>query len=151
MEFVLLANEHESANASDDNHGEGVHEESDHQSRSFEVEPPCWELSRPLFRWLPTRVIKKIFENTTQCAHMPSSTILKKRHKSEFLVLRNVKRRNKPVAIDTVHSDTPAIDGGETCAQIFVGTEMLVTNLHGMKIDKQFINTLEDNIRDGGP
>jgi hypothetical protein len=51
---------------------------------------------------------------------------------------------------DTVHSDAPDIDGGETCAQIFVGTETLVTDVYGMKTEKQFVNTLEDNIRKRG-
>jgi hypothetical protein len=51
---------------------------------------------------------------------------------------------------DTIYSDTPAIDGGETHAQLFVGTESLVTDIQGMKTDKQFVNTLEDNIRHHG-
>jgi hypothetical protein len=51
-----------------------------------------------------------------------------------------------------VFSDTPAIDGGETCAaQIFVGTEtLLVADVCGMKTEKQFVNTLEDNSRERG-
>jgi hypothetical protein len=40
--------------------------------------------------------------------------------------------------------DAPDIDGGETCAQIFVGTETLVTDVYGMKTEKQFVNTLEE-------
>ena len=59
----------------------------------------------------------------------------------------NVRRRNEPVATDTVYSDTPAIDDGSTSAQIFVGTETLLTDVCGMKSDKQFVNTLEDNMR----
>jgi hypothetical protein len=38
----------------------------------------------------------------------------------------NVKQRNKPVATDTVFSDTPAVHSGATAAQIFVGRESLV-------------------------
>jgi hypothetical protein len=44
----------------------------------------------------------------------------------------------------------PSIDGGETMAQIFVGTETPVTDVEGMKSEKQFINALEDNIRRRG-
>jgi hypothetical protein len=80
---------------------------------------------------------------------MPNGTILKKHYKSPFPAL-NVKRRDEPVATDIVFSDTPAIDGGETCAHIFVGTETLVTDVYGMKTEKQFVNTLEDNIREQG-
>jgi hypothetical protein len=86
-------------------------------------EPNCNKL-RLLFGWMNTKTIKKTFETTAQCAPMPHGTILKKRHKSPFPAL-NMKRRDEPVATDTVFSDTPAIDGGETCAQIFVGAKLL--------------------------
>ena len=71
--------------------------------------------------------------------------ILKKHYKSSYPAL-NVQRRHEPVATDTVFSDRPAIDGGETCAHIFVGTETLVTDVYSMKFEKQFVNTLEDSI-----
>jgi len=61
-----------------------------------------------------------------------------------------VVRRNEPVATDTVYSDTPAVDSGAIAAQIFVGTESMVTDIYGIKSDKEFINTLEDNIRERG-
>jgi hypothetical protein len=96
--------------------------------RTFTVKQPDYEAIRPLFGWLPVRTIKKTFDKTTQYARMPASTILKKHFKSQFPAL-NVKRCDEPVATDTVYSDTPAIDGGETCAQIFVGTETLVTDV----------------------
>ena len=54
------------------------------------------------------------------------------------------------MATDTVYSDTPAIDGGEKIAQIFVGTRSLITDVYGIKSEKQFINTLLDNIRERG-
>jgi hypothetical protein len=47
-----------------------------------------------------------------------------------------------PVATDMVFLETPAIDGGETAAQIFVGTKSFVTNVDGMKSESQFVNTL---------
>ena len=110
---------------------------------------PDYERLRPFFGWMPTDVIKRTFEVTTQYACMPMSTILKKRYKSPNPAL-NVHRRDEPVATDTVFSDTPAIDGGETAAQIFVGTRSYVTDVEGMKSVNQFVNTLEDNIRRRG-
>ena len=77
------------------------------------------------------------------------STVLKKHFKSPFLAL-NVHRCNEPVATDTVYSDTPAVDNGATAAQIFVGTKTLLTDVYGMKSDRQFVNTLKDNICDCG-
>jgi hypothetical protein len=116
---------------------------------TFKVQDRDCKKLRPLFGWASAKIIKKTFEMTTQCARMPHGAILKKHCKSPFLAL-NVQRRDEPVATDAVFSDTPAIDGGETCAQIFVGTETLVTDVCGVKSEKQFVNTLEDNIRERG-
>ena len=52
--------------------------------------------------------------------------------------------------MDTVYSDTPAIDNGCKVAQIFVGTKSMVTDVFGMKTEKQFVNTLQDIIRTRG-
>ena len=46
--------------------------------------------------------------------------------------------------------DTPDAHDGSTCAQMFAVTKTLVTDVYGMKIDKKFVNTLEDNIRKRG-
>ena len=62
----------------------------------------------------------------------------------------NVHRRNEAVATDTVFSDVAAIDNGSMAAQLFVGRESLVTDVYGVKTEKQFVNTLEDNIRKRG-
>ena len=39
---------------------------------------------------------------------------------------------------------------GSKCAQEFVGTKTLLADVHGMKSDKQLVNSLEDNIRKRG-
>ena len=66
------------------------------------------------------------------------------------MTTNNVHHRNKSVATDTVYSDTAAIDSGATSVQIFIGTTSLLTDVYGMKSDKQFVNTLEDNIHTRG-
>jgi hypothetical protein len=71
---------------------------------------------------------------------------MRKHYKSRFPAF-NVIRRSEPVATDTIYADTPAIDNGSKCAQIFVGRDTLVTDIYGMKTDKEFVHTLEDNIR----
>jgi hypothetical protein len=90
------------------------------------------------------KTIKKTFEKISQCARMPHGTILKKHHKSPFPALNIMKRRDEPVTADAIFSDTPAVDRGETCAQIFV------TDVDGVKNEKQFVNILEDNIHECG-
>ena len=42
----------------------------------------------------------------------------------------NVWRRHEPVATDTIHGGTPAVDtGGHTYAQVFIGRKSFVTNI----------------------
>ncbi len=117
--------------------------------RTCRVQDHAYDKLRPMFGWMKAKTVKKTFKHTTQHARMPHATILKKHYKSPYPAL-NVRRRDESVATDTVFSDTPAIDGGETCAQIFVGIDTLVTDVYGMKSEKQFVNTLEDNIRERG-
>ena len=122
-----------------------------YESHAHEItkHPPDYQALQPMFGWLPMDTIKRTFEVTTQYARLPMSTLLKKRYKSPFPAL-NVHRRDEPVATDTIYSDTPAIDSGATIAQVFVGVESLVTDVYAMKTDRQFINTLEDQIRQRG-
>ena len=62
----------------------------------------------------------------------------------------NIPRRHVAVTTDTVFSDTPAVDSGVKQAQVFVGRDTLVADGYPMKIGKQVVNTLEDNIRRRG-
>ena len=62
----------------------------------------------------------------------------------------NVHRRPEPVATDIVYGDVSAIDNGSTAAVVFVGRNTHVTDVYGIKTDKEFVNTLEDNIRERG-
>ena len=74
---------------------------------------------------------------------------MKKYFKSPYPAC-NVHRRQEPLATDTVYSDVPAIDDGSIMAQTFVGTKSMVTDVFGMKTDKQFINTLQGMIKRRG-
>ena len=74
---------------------------------------------------------------------------MKKHLKSRNPAL-NIPRRHEAVATDTVFSETPAADSGVKQAQVFVGKDTLVADAYPMKSGKQFVNTLEDNIRRQG-
>ncbi len=119
-----------------------------YESHSHEInkQAPDYQVLMPMFGWLPADVIKQTFAVTTQYTCLPMSTLLKKRYKSPFPAL-NVHRRDEPVAMDTIYSDTPAVDSGATIAQVFVSIESLVTDVYAIKTDWQFINTLEDQIQ----
>jgi hypothetical protein len=73
------------------------------------------------------------------------SGAMKKRHKSPHPA-PGVHRRDGAVATDTVCSDTPTVGGGETAAQVFVGTESAICDVCGTKSDKQFANALGGNV-----
>jgi transposase InsO family protein len=107
--------------------------------------PHDYDALHPRFTWLPTDIIKKTFDVTTQYARMPLNTILRKCFKSPNPAV-NVRRRDEPMATDTIQSDVPAIYGGEKYEQIFVGTTSLVTDVHGMKSPAQFPGVLTDEI-----
>jgi hypothetical protein len=61
-----------------------------------------------------------------------------------------VKQRNEPGATDTVLSNTHAVDCGVTAAKFFVGRESHLADVYRLKTDKEFVNTLDDNIREQG-
>jgi hypothetical protein len=102
-----------------------------------------FEFLCPLFGWTPADTIKRTIEVTTQYARCRVSDTIKKHCHSRFPAC-NVKRHNEPVATNTVISDTPAVDSVVTCAQLFVGRELLVADVYGLNTDKEFVNTLED-------
>ena len=120
-----------------------------HSPRVVTPSQKDWDSLRPMFGWLNTTVIQRTFDKTTQYARMPQSEVLRKQYKSPY-PWANVHRRNEDLATDTVFSDTPAVDGGETCAQFFTGLSSQVVDVIGMKSEKQFVNTLEDIIIDRG-
>ena len=94
-------------------------------------------------------LIRKTLQQTTQFYRHKPHERMPKRFRSPFPAC-NVQRCNEPIATDTVFADTPALDSGCTCAQLFVGTKSLVTAVHGMKSEKEFVNTLQDEIRQHG-
>ena len=89
-------------------------------------------------------------EQSTQWGVSLPNTFPMKRHLKSRNPALNIPRRHGAVPTDTVFSDTPAVDSGVKQAQVFVGRETLVADAYPMKSGKQFVNTLEDNIRRWG-
>lgn len=117
--------------------------------RTTSPQEPDYDALRPMFGWAPIDTIKKTLESTTQWARIPMGTLLKRAYKS-LNPAANVHRRPEPVACDIVYSDTPAVDDGSKAAAVFIGLRSHVADAYGLKTDKQFVNTLEDNIRERG-
>ena len=113
------------------------------------MKEPDYEALCPCFAWAPADIVKKMLEATMQYAQNSYNLPFCKHYCSCFPAL-NVDCCCEAVATNMIYSDTPAIDDGATCAQIFVGQETLVVNVYSMKSDKQFINMLEDNVHKRG-
>ena len=111
--------------------------------------PIDYEKLRPFFGWVNSDIVKQTIDQTTQWGVALDSFPMKRHLKSRNPAL-NVPRRHEPVATDTIFSDTPAVDSGVKQAQVFVGRDSLVADVYPMKSGKQFLNTLEDNIRRRG-
>ena len=105
-----------------------------------------YDTMQPYFCWLPIGIIKKTFEATTQWAKMPASAHLFKRYSSPHM-FANYYRRNEAVASDTIFADVPAIGSGVTCAQIYYGMNITVTDVFGLKKERYFIKSLQDVVR----
>ena len=113
-------------------------------------ETPDYETLRPYFGWINVDIGQKTIEQFSQWGvSLPDTFPMKKQLKSRNPVL-NIPRGHEAVATDTVFSDTPAVDSGVKQAQVFVGRDTQVTDAYPMKSGKQFVNTLEDDIRRRG-
>ena len=105
---------------------------------------------RAYFGWQSDQVIQNTYKVTSLIGGtVPQYDYLKKHFKSWNPVF-DISRRNEPVATDMVCSDTPAINDGSTITQLFVGKDTLECDAYGIKSQKQFINTLYDNIKTRG-
>ena len=110
-----------------------------------------YEQYRPYFLHVSAEKVRHTFENTTRFAgNVVSGHNIQQTIKSPYPAY-NVWRRNEPVATDTIYAEVPAVDtNGQMQAQLFIGRNTLVSDMYGMSTDKEFVNTLEDNIRKRG-
>lgn len=118
-------------------------------SPNLSKEEPDPESLRPFFAFLPAEVVKRTLRATTQYARIPMGETMIRYYKSPFPAL-NVARRDEDLLVDIIYSDIPAVDDGSTSAAIYSGKISHVLDVFGMKTDRQFVNTLEDIIRDRG-
>ena len=113
-------------------------------------ETPGYKNFRPSFGWVNVDTVQKTMEQSTQWGVSIPNTFPMKRHLNSRNPALNIPRRHEAVATDTVFSDTPAAESGVKQAQVFVGRDPLVADAYPMKSGKQFVYTLEDNIRSRG-
>ncbi len=132
---------------------------ADTEDTTIEANPPLetkkksidYEKYRPYFLHVPVEKIRRTFQATTQNAvNVMSGHQILQTIQSPYPA-HNVWRRNEPVASDTVYAEVPAIDtNGQKMAQLFIGRKSLVIDVYGMSTEKEFVNTLKDQIRKQG-
>ena len=136
------------------------HEVDDRDPATIEAAPPAREIKkkpidyekyRPYFLHAPIEKIRKTFQNTTQHAvNVVSGHNILQTLKSPYPA-NNVWRRNEALATDTMYAEVPAVcTNGQTMCQFYCGRKSLVISVHGMSTEKEFVNTLEDEIRERG-
>ena len=74
------------------------------------------------------------------------STHLARYFRSLFPAL-NIPCCQESDAIDTIYTDTPAIDCGCTRSQFYWETDSKICDIYGMKTDKKSLTSFEDIIR----
>ena len=106
---------------------------------------------RRYFGYIPAKVVRNTYKHSTQHGVLPPSSHLQKRFKSPKPLL-NLHRRNEADATDQIFSDTPAIDGGETSAHIFVGHDSKIVDVYKAKDNsaKELLGAFQDRTRTRG-
>ena len=110
-----------------------------------------YESKRKYFAHLPASVVKATFKHTTQNMKLPPASYLHKMFKSPN-PSANLKRRDEDDATDMIYSDTPACNGGEKCAHIFVGRKSKLTDAYKVKHQnaEDFLLCFQDRVRQRG-
>ena len=110
-----------------------------------------YEQLKPYFSWIPTKMIEATFRHSTQYGFMPQSDDgnLFKRWKSPNPAM-NVFRLQDDLLTDKVYSDTEAIDGGHTEAQIFFGRKSHLIHVERTSSTFPFIKCLQNFVRKWG-
>ena len=125
-----------------------------HEFRTYQHdithEAPDYEKFRPYIGWVNVDIVQKTMEQSTQWGVSLPNTFPMKKHLKSRNPAPNIPRRHEAVAMSTVFSDTPAVDSGVKQAQVCVGRDTLVADAYPIKSGKQFVSTLEDNIRRRG-
>ena len=91
-----------------------------------------YEQLQPCFAFLPTDIIRKTMECTTQLAKWCRRLPLRRHWQARFPYL-NIHRLSEEVATDTYFANCQAI-GGHTCIQVFYGIRSHMVNVYHMKL-----------------
>ena len=119
--------------------------------REHAPSPIDYEILKPFFCWLPTKLIKKTFDNSTQYGTLPQSEHgnLFQRFRSPHPAM-NVPRLNDDLLMDKIHSNTPGINGGFTSAYIFICRKSHLIHPEHITSNRTFLQALQGFITTWG-
>lgn len=107
-----------------------------------------WESIRKKLAWLPTNIIKKTFEITTQLAKMDIRLPLRRHYKSRYPQAQ-VKRLNETFSTDTFFASQTGIKG-QTMVQLFCGNTSGLVAPYGMCRESEGPTKLVEFVHDWG-
>ena len=116
--------------------------------RSVLPKHPDYAALRPYFAWIPASRVRDTIESTTQWYRAEGRVPMRRHFKSRFPAA-NVRRLNEEVAMDTIFSNTPALDdgvmghGGCRMMQIFTGVTSHITEGFPLHSESDIHETVE--------
>ena len=106
-----------------------------------------WKSLRPYFGWQSEQVIKDTYKVTSRFGGTIPDMITSRNISNPGTLSSTSPDEMRMLPLTPSSVTPPAINDGSTMAQFFVGRDTLVCDAYGIKSQKQFINTLYDNIR----
>ena len=123
---------------------------SENNTYDITMNDPNYEAERIYFLNVPQDVVRRTRNATTNFYQSVGANGRITNHYRSPYPAANASRRHEQVATDSIYTDTAAFAGGATCAQVFVGRTSRYIEIYGMHSDAEFVNTLNDEIRDRG-
>ena len=132
-----------------------VHQQHNYNKYDIKDSAVDYELLRQNFGFVPAQRVKDTLFHTTQFYRASTHLPFRVHFKSRFPA-NNVRRLNEDIAMDTMFSDTPALDdgvmghGGVTMCQLYTGIKSDLTAAYPMSSESQIGSTVQDFIREWG-
>ena len=119
--------------------------------RTHQASEMDYDKLKPYFAWIPTKMIKNTFSNSTQYGFNPVSPEgnLFKRWKSPNPAM-NVFRLQDDILTDKVHSNTASVDGSYKTAQVFFGRKSHIIQIEPISKEITFLRCLQNFVRTWG-
>jgi len=104
----------------------------------------------PCFAWKPQHIIECTLDCTTQFYRTTNGRLFIRRYHKTRTAALHAQRWDGAYSTDTVDSSVPAVAGGKTSAQVFVGVKSKCASVCGMHSVSEFPEALKEFTLDTG-